>query len=193
MDRLQEARTMAISALREPPPAVQLLSPLDYILSDHFRQRTLCAVLDKMAEAAGFDRELIEAVLDFLKSEFGLHVIDEEEDLFPLMRRRAMSEDAIDEVLGELSLEHASDRVDADRIVEGLAGALEANGAGFPAPQFARLLKRFAAKERRHLIVENAIIMPLARARLTDDDLRNLGRRMAARRGIDYPEKKHAV
>ncbi|MDA4844458.1 hemerythrin domain-containing protein [Hoeflea poritis] len=193
MDRLAQARKLAIAALGEPPPVAQLLAPLDYILSDHFRQRSLCKAVEDLANADDFDREMAEAVLRFMKSDFGLHVIDEEEDLFPLLRRRALPEDDINMVLGALSLEHASDHDDAERIVEGLAQALETRRADFPDAEFAALLKRFAAGERRHLIVENAIVMPLARARLNDDDLRNLGRRMAARRGIDYPEKKHAV
>lgn len=193
MDRLSQARTLVIAALREPPPAAQLLAPLDYILSEHFRQRSLCQAVENLANADGFDREMAEAVVAFMKSDFGLHVIDEEEDLFPLLRRRALPEDGIEDVLGALSLEHASDHDDAERIVEGMAQLLETDGAGFPEPDFAKLLKCFAASERKHLIVENAIVMPFARARLTKDDLRNLGRRMAARRGIDYPEKKNAV
>ena len=46
------------------------------------------------------------------------------------------------------------------------------------------LLARFAANERQHLIVENAIVLPLARARLSEDDKQKLGMRMAARRGL---------
>lgn len=192
MDRLAQARNLAIAALSEPPPAAQLLAPLDYILSEHFRQRSLCQAVENLAKADGLDREMAEAVVGFMKSDFGLHVIDEEEDLFPLLRRRALPEDGVEDVLGALSLEHALGHDNAERIVEAMAQALETDGADFPKPDFAELLKRFAASERRHLIVENAIVMPLARARLTKDDLRNLGRRMAARRGIDNPEKKNA-
>ncbi|WP_419913210.1 hemerythrin domain-containing protein [Hoeflea sp.] len=193
MDRLAEARKLAIAALGEPPPALQLLAPLDYILSEHFRQRSLCQAVEHLANADGLDREMADAILGFMAFDFGLHVIDEEEDLFPMLRRRALPEDGIEDVLGALSLEHASDNEIAERIVEGLAQALETEGADFPRAELAALLMRFADGERRHLIVENAIVLPLARARLTEDDLRNLGRRMAARRGIDYPENKNAV
>ncbi|MCP4316887.1 MAG: hypothetical protein GY789_12960 [Hyphomicrobiales bacterium] len=183
---------MTIEALENAPPVAQLLSPLEYILTDHFRQRALCQALDELADSDALDTEQAAAALDFLKTEFSPHVIDEEEDLFPLLRRRAEPADDIEEVLGELSLEHATDRDEAELVIGELSSAIEANGSGFPSPKFAELLHRFAANERRHLIVENAIVMPLARARLTADDLRNLGRRMAARRGIDYPETPNA-
>ena len=184
---------MTIAALDTAPPVLQLLSPLQYILSDHFRQRALCQALDELADANTLDLEQVEAVLRFLKGEFSAHVIDEEEDLFPLLRRRAEPEDDVDGVLGDLSLEHATDKKEAEQVISELSVAIETDGRGFPSKKAAKLLHRFAASERRHLIVENAIVMPLARARLTEDDLRNLGRRMAARRGIEYPEKPNAV
>ncbi len=187
MNKRQEARAMAIEALETMPPASQLRSPLDYIFADHFRQRVLCRVLDDIADAEACDTELLTAALDFLKTDFAPHVIDEEEDLFPLLRRRAEPEDRIGEVLDDLSQEHAADKLDADRIIEGLQQARE-RGEGPLSEAFQALLHRFAANERRHLIVENAIVMPLARARLTKDDLSTLGRRMAARRGLDYPK-----
>lgn len=180
---------MALETLTEAPPTEQLASPLDYVFADHFRHRTLCWMIDQIADARDRDEECIGAVVRFLRDDFGPHVIDEEEDLFPLLRRRAEPEDRIEEVLGELSQEHAANKLDADAIVEGLSVA---TGRRFT-KAFRGLLHRFAANERRHLIVENAIVLPLARVRLTFDDLRNLGRRMAARRGIDFPGISHAV
>ena len=42
----------------------------------------------------------------------------------------------------------------------------------------------FRSSERRHLAWENGAILPLARKRLTPEDLRTLGQKMAALRGI---------
>ncbi|MCR9135244.1 MAG: hemerythrin domain-containing protein [Alphaproteobacteria bacterium] len=193
MNKRQEARAMAIDTLETMPPVSQLLSPLDYIFADHFRQRVLCRVLDDIADDQAGDKPLVLAALQFLRSEFAPHVIDEEEDLFPLLRRRAEPDDRIEEVLGDLSQEHAADKLDADRIMVGLEQAHQAAGDSGMNDEFRALLHRFAANERRHLIVENAIVMPLARARLTKGDLRSLGRRMAARRGLDFPENNDAV
>jgi hemerythrin-like domain-containing protein len=46
-------------------------------------------------------------------------------------------------------------------------------------------LARFAGHARRHLILENAIILPFARLRLTRHDLETLRLRMMQRRGLD--------
>lgn len=190
MRRVEEARRAALIVLSTKPPVAQFAAPLDYILAEHLRHRSLCWVIDLLADNEQADEECIDAVLRFLSEDFGPHVVDEEEDLFPLLRRRAGPEDHIEEILGNLSKEHAEDRVDANEIAQGLS----VSNRGVRLPQaFGGLLKRFATNERRHLIVENAIVLPLARARLTADDLCNLGRRMAARRGIDFPGGAHAV
>jgi iron-sulfur cluster repair protein YtfE (RIC family) len=89
VNKQEEARHMALATLAAPPPAEHLASPLDYIFAEHFRQRTLCWMIDRIADERERDEECISAVLRFLREDFGAHIIDEEEDLFPLLRRRA--------------------------------------------------------------------------------------------------------
>lgn len=189
MERSQEERRLALEALNTPPPPALFAEPLEYFFAEHFRQRTLCSLLDDLAEHAPPDPEIVKVVMHFLRGDFGLHVRDEEEDLFPLLRRRAKPEDRIGDVLGELSHDHALDAFDAETI-------LEAFGSHEPFPtcdvETRNLLLRFSKNERRHLTAENAIILPLARARLLPEDLRNLGLRMAARHGAPYPEPENA-
>lgn len=188
-----ESRALAIAALVERPAAGQLRTPLDYIFAEHFRQRSLCRILAELAEASSLDREMAAAALGFLRTDFALHVADEEEDLFPLLRRRQHRQDRMGDILGQLSAQHATDGIDAGRIETALAAALEAET---PSPLDAEArdtMLRFAASERRHLITENAIVLPLARARLSAADLEALGRSMAARRGIAYPGDADAV
>lgn len=188
MEKRAEARKMAIDALKNAPPVLFFRQPLDYIVADHFRQRTLCRVLDEIAVDVKPDVPKIDVALSFITNELGPHVQDEEEDLFPLLRRRAHPEDEINLVLGKLSQEHSADQVDGDEIIAGLPQIKAQPDYCVQNPFFAQLLKRFAANERQHLIVENAIVLPLARVRLTEADLNDLGRRMAARRGIPFPE-----
>ena len=47
--------------------------------------------------------------------------------------------------------------------------------------------RAFAEAQRRHIAWENNVLLPLARKRLTEADLKELGRNMAAMRGIVYP------
>ncbi len=183
-----ESIKMDVDALRQSPPDRLFASPIDYILADHYRQRSLCRVLDAIADPETINGDLVTAALQFLESEFGPHVIDEEADLFPILRARAHPDDEVGEMLDDLLEEHAADKQDADQIIAGLAKIADSDNDAQPTSSFCDLLRRFSANERRHLIVENAIILPLARARLAADDLRTIGRRMAARRGIDYPE-----
>lgn len=187
-----ESRALAIAALTEMPPVELLHTPLDYIFADHFRQRSLCRILAELARQPHLDGEMAEAGLDFLRTDYGLHVVDEERDLFPLLRRRRQRQDRMNDILGSLSAEQAADALDANRIIAALVAALDRDNP-VPLDDGARaLMTSFAANERRHLTTENAIVLPLARARLTRGDLEILGRHMAARRGLTYPEGKDA-
>ncbi len=47
-----------------------------------------------------------------------------------------------------------------------------------------RALEGFVAHERSHLALENAVVLPIARLRLTERDLVDLSNRLAVRRGI---------
>ena len=191
MDEFDEARQLALQALTTELPPGLLHEPIEFVFADHFRQRILCDVLDQIADTDEPDKDLLDAALSFLRGDFGLHVMDEEEDLFPLLRRRAEPEDQIDEVLGQLSEEHASDETDAKQIIhllENLKGVIHKPCLS---SEQKSLLTRFAANERQHLIVENAIVLPLARTRLSDADKQELGIRMAARRGLGIPERAH--
>jgi len=183
-----ESRALAIAALVDRPPTELLRTPLDYVFADHFRQRSLCRILGELAGQADLDRDMARAALEFLRADFSIHVLDEEKDLFPLLRKRRQRQDRIGDILDRLGSEHAEDAIEAERIVSALAGALD-DAAPTPLDDAARaLMARFAANERRHLTAENAILLPLARARLTRGDLDILGRHMAARRGLTYPE-----
>lgn len=181
MNKDIEARGMALDALATPPREALFATPIDYLAADHDRQRVLCWTLDRIARSEAPDAEEIRAVLRFLAEDFAVHVTDEEEDLFPLLARRAEPEDRIGDVLAELSAEHAAEKPEALAVARGLEAAL---ATGSLDDALRPVLTRFAAAERRHLIVENAIVLPLARARLTGDDLRTMTLRMTARRGV---------
>lgn len=180
-----------IEVLEAAPSPDQLAQPLDYIFAEHFRQRVLCNVLDMIASGRNTDQNLVQAAIRFLRTDFAPHILDEDQDLFPLLRRRAEPEDRLEKLLEQLSQEHAADEVDASEIIDGLRSLLQRTSK--VSASLARLLRRFAANERHHLTVENAIILPLARQRLSPEDLWSLGHRMAERRGKTFPEQFNAV
>lgn len=165
-----------------PTDPALLARPLDFIQQDHYREREICGVLDRAAALLPCSKPELEDALAFVACELPLHLSDEEEDLFPLMRRRCPREDDIDGVIARLREDHGHAATDAARIAALLRLLLAVGRMALPGEGVE--LARFARHARRHLIVENAIILPLARARLTLSDLRSLALRMAARRGI---------
>jgi len=167
----------------EPISADLLATPLDFFFAEHFRHRQLCGLIDRLSGATFFDPGPIAEVVDFLRFEAPLHIIDEEEDLFPLLRRRCLAEDEVEGVLGVLSAEHKADGVLGRTVRTYLERCLETRSAPGGSLEGRRDLAAFAAQERRHLALENAVVLPIARQRLTPEDLTGLARRLAARRG----------
>lgn len=167
-----------------------LRKPLEFLLADHHRQRSLCNLLDKLADRPAFCPALAAQLTEYIASEMALHVIDEEEDLFPLIRRRAWPEDNVERLLGLLAGEHAEDDRLADLIVAGLRRSCVAGDQAL-SDDMRAAVRAFVQRQRRHLAVENAIVIPLAEARLTPSDREGLSRRMAARRGIRLTRDDH--
>ncbi len=188
MDKYTEARASAVSLLKRRPHKSRFYEPLDFILDEHMRQRALCSLLEEISKDGIAPKKLAEVAVDFLKSDFALHVLDEEEDLFPLLRRRVDDEGRLDDVLTQLSADHAHDRQIAYDVLRVLIDDVDVELSA----EICDLFAAFAVAERKHLIVENAIVVPLARASLSADDLQILGQRMAARRGVNLPRERHA-
>ena len=159
-----------------------LANPLDFISEDHLRERQLCAVIDGLAAGASLRPQTAMAVLRFLNEELNVHLRDEVEDLFPLLARRCTDEDCIDSAITRVR----ADQIEAIRLLPTvratLAGCLD-TGSDLDAEDRASLT-RLAAHVRRHLVAENAILLPIARARLTRADLRTLSKNMRTRRGL---------
>ncbi|TCO71570.1 hemerythrin domain-containing protein [Rhodovulum euryhalinum] len=155
-------------------------NPLDALAADHYRQRLMLAELERLAASAGRDTAQAAALLTHMETELPVHTLDEDQDLFPLLRRRAAPEDRMDHLLAQLDAEHDAVRPQAAEV----RGILRAILAG-ETPRDLAALRGFASAYRRHMILENAVLLPLARARLTRADLADLRNRMAARRGLD--------
>lgn len=166
----------------EPSAPALLGDPLDFFFAEHFRQRKLCNLLEELADADRLDRGLVAEIVAFLRHDLVLHVQDEEEDLYPLMRRRCPPEDEIERVFTALTAEHASGRLLAERMIAGLEAALR---EGRPVAAQAGLREAvldFARSERRHLALENSVVLPLARRRLRPQELEAMAVSMRARR-----------
>jgi iron-sulfur cluster repair protein YtfE (RIC family) len=168
----------------ERSPAALLKEPLEFLFAEHYRHRQMCKILEHLAAAPTFEPVLIASTDDFIRYDLALHVIDEEEDLFPLLRRRCSPDDDVEDVLGRLSLDHAMDQELARGVRAIFAEALAKRTPPSQLPGGPEILRRLARQEKGHMALENAVVMPLARRRLTASDLEGLSIRLAARRGV---------
>ena len=166
-----------------------LLSPVDFLFADHYRQRVVLNYIESLAAAPEAPNwaEVAQAVLEYLRRDLPNHAADEERDLFAAMRKRCGRADNIETVFEVLSAEHSGDEQMAEDVIAGIERRLNAPSERVD-PNFAAAAKAFAATQRRHLAWENALLLPVARKRLTEGDLRRLGRKMAERRGIPFPK-----
>jgi hemerythrin-like domain-containing protein len=94
-----------------------------------------------------------------------------------------MAEDDIGPVLDQMQSEHAEDRRLAQLVRNVLQQALVSRQRVKAIANGPETLRAFAEHQKRHLVMENAILAPFARKRLTQQDLDHLAERFAARRG----------
>lgn len=148
-------------------------------------------MIDGLATADAFNRQEATTVLRFLNEELNVHLCDEAEELFPLLVRGCPAEDAIEGVIDRTR----ADQDEAMRLLPEvramLTGCLD-RGDDLSARERG-VLSRFAEHVRRHLVAENAILLPIARVRSARADLRNQSKNMRSRRGPpDFPETTDA-
>jgi hemerythrin-like domain-containing protein len=168
-----------------PPPPLprNFTDPIDFLVHEHARQEWLCDVLETIADGLPGTLEcaLAAMVADALKVDVPLHHEDEEQGLFPLLQRRAVPEDNIEAMIRQLNREHLADdtySTDLIDLLDALAGGqipVNPEMAGY-------MIRGFFESYRRHIAFENIVIMPLARVRLTPEDMQELLARIRSRR-----------
>lgn len=167
----------------EPLPIALIDTPLDYIVADHARQRSVCAALKRFGETGAAPRADVDAVLAFLDRDLALHHDDEDHDLFPALRRRARPDDNLGAVMARLTEDHRQSHAVLATIVAALGAAPARDPAEFD-DAARHAMQAYAASEHRHLAMENGIVLALARVRLKASDLKTISQHMRQRRGM---------
>jgi hemerythrin-like domain-containing protein len=166
-----------------PVPVMLLEEPLEFIFAEHARQRSLCAALVHFASSGKALAHQAQSASRFLQRDMPLHHRDEDEDLFPHLRRRALAQDELGPTLDRLGHDHRL----AEPMEQAIIGALGKQSASrfiAIAPGMAELMRTYSASEQRHLAQEDAIILSIARIRLTRGDLKAMSQSMKLRRGL---------
>ena len=161
--------------------------PLDMLMACHGNIEKQCITLEKLLSHLpqhGSDvqaQQAAQAMLNYFDTAAVHHHDDEERNLFPLLERAGQREwcDVVELLTGEhddLAQLWRALRPPLQAIAEGQAVALNDNHAS-----------RFIVLNRSHIAFENEHVLPLAQQILSAADLHDLGRAMAARRGVRYP------
>ena len=186
-DRAASLGTPRVDEIGEIPENLYR-EPLEVIHADHFRALVACRFLSALAlseeDAAPGQAARIRL---YLERDLPIHLADEEEDLFPLLRERCAEPEEIDGLLALLSEEHERNGALAGAAIDYL-DRLAAGGGRHDATGAREKTGLFSELQRRHLAWENGMLLPLARRWLAPEDMGGLGRRMAARHGAAYPE-----
>ncbi len=155
--------------------------PIEYLEAENYRVRAVLSLLERLGSEARSDIRAATAqlVVDFIRSDIALHVADEEEGLFPLLRTRCETSDGLDRILERVADEPARSSVTRATV----ARKLEAARRDRAIDNGLRIaIEKFIESQRRLLALEDTSVLPLARQRLTDADKRWLSRHMSERR-----------
>lgn len=169
-------------------PTADFDHPIDILDGCHSRILRNCVLIERLAEhlaGGGNDAEARQAagnILRYFDTAAYHHHRDEEDDLFPLLQRHASSDElnAVFDLLHRLRADHKRLDVAWARMRERLLEVIQ-GGAGGITPEVAA---EFHASYSRHIQLEEAELLPLARRLLDASLLERLGGSMARRRGL---------
>jgi pyridoxamine 5'-phosphate oxidase len=173
-------------------PAAGFDQPVEMWLACHKRVLRFSALIKRLAEhvaAHGANDEAqvtATSIRRYFNEAAPRHHDDEELDMFPLLRERA---DGTADAEALAATNHVEDE---HLVMAGLWKALDAElaaiASGQPIALDAHQCDRFESLYRRHIEIEEQIVLPALKRRLTADDWKAIGRTMAERRGLDWEE-----
>lgn len=162
--------------------------PFEMLKACHERIKAQCETLRRLAAhlpAHGSDAQAQQAASNVMRYFDGAgrhHHEDEEEDLFPRMIAAAHGQNVerLALLVSELQREHR----DMEQMWDGIRDTLEKIAHGENAPLAEIEVNRFCTLYHTHIAIEEANMIPLAAMLLGENDLSQIGRAMAARRGV---------
>jgi hemerythrin-like domain-containing protein len=173
-----------------PSPAAGFDHPIDILGGCHERIRRNCVTIERLAAHLaihGTDAEARHAaagVVRYFETAAANHHRDEEEDLFPALQYHVPSSElnAVFSLVKRLRADHA--RLDAlwSAIRARLVAVIEGRESGLTPEQ----ALDFRLAYDRHIALEEAELLPLARRVLGAGVIARLGGAMARRRGVIF-------
>ncbi len=179
---------MAIQIGAKPSPTFE--QPLELLSDCHRRVESFLRALIIVAEQAkggtldARQREALETALRYFREAAPKHTADEEESLFPRMRALG---DAAREALAKidaLEADHVTAKRDHD-VVEQLGQKWLRNGSlhADAMQELTATLRNLHSIYEKHIAIEDNEVFPLAKKVVSAEELAEVGKEMAARRG----------
>jgi len=163
--------------------------PLEMLHACHGKILKQCATLEKLAAhlpVNGCDQQVRQAaqgILRYFDTAGQFHHLDEEQDLFPALRLSAgLDQVQLDALLARLLSEHEVMLAAWDALREVLLKLAE--GIVTPLPE--TLTANFIGSYTTHIATEEADLLPLAARLLTPQQMVQIGKSMAERRGANF-------
>jgi len=162
-------------------------NPLALLHACHGKIQAQCETLRRLSghlASNGCDLQAQQAaqkILHYFDTSGQFHHQDEEENLFPGLRQSAGSEKpAVDVLLDRLLSEHAV----MASAWSGLRSVLLQLVKGIHAPLGDALLDKFITSYANHIDLEERELLPLAARLLSSQQIAEIGKQMAERRGV---------
>jgi hemerythrin-like domain-containing protein len=173
-------------------PAAGFDRPLAMWLACHERVHRMSSLLQRLEEhirengvdeAAGVTAN---SILRYFNEAAPKHHDDEEHDLFPrlLQRLKGSERDTAERAIAQLVAEHAA----LGESWAALKKTLEAIERGESVALDRGDTDAFSMRYRQHIALEEAVLAPLMQQALDEASWREIGKSMAARRGVDWDE-----
>jgi hemerythrin-like domain-containing protein len=146
---------------------------LDCIEKEHQAERNLCDMLERIADnlLEPLDTEMARTGIVTLRRCLKRHVVLEEKYLYPVLTKHLCPDDLAENLLEHIRCEHTTDESLAHDTADQLELALERGRVENP-EMLGYMLRGFFECRRRHIAWEDAIVLPLARYRLSAKDFR---------------------
>lgn len=164
--------------------------PLGLLSDCHRRIERFLGVLIRICQKGNSrameadERSALETALTYFRNATPKHTADEEDSLFPRLRAAGRAESAL-ECLDRLEGDHQAASRDHE-IVDSVGMQWLRDGVltGEQAREMSEALERLAGLYARHIAIEDTELFPLAAQVLPADQLAEVGREMADRRGV---------
>ncbi len=160
--------------------------PLALLRACHGKIVEHCELIEEIVRALQGNRDELDTrqaarkAITYFTSSARQHHEDEEQNLFPLLIRQSLK---LADLVNSLKQEH--------RTLDELWLAIEPELRRMPEPAdpdaFMSAASAFCRLNREHVLRENTDFLPLAQSSLSSQQIRDIGRAMAQRRGARYP------